>query len=338
MLASASGRFHRVAWLAVFLVGCAPASAHTLPSPAGGGGKIAASAAATAVTPSTPTPTPPSGPIEQRQQLSLPQPREELAAAELDGTMFFVAGFDAAGRDTNTVFTYRGSWSTGPPLPEALDHPAAAVLLGQLYVAGGFSAGRARATVYRLAQSHWEKVASLQHPRAAFALVPLAGRLYALGGRNSAMSSVADSESYDPASGTWSDLPALPAARHHVAGFAYQDMACVAGGKFPYTARVDCFDPAGRTWHRLPDLPQATSGAGVIMRAGHPVVVGGEGDAVVPWVFSLIGATWQRDPMLLPRHGTGVATLADRAWVCGGGALAGLHPSSLCTSIGPPSW
>lgn len=345
MLASVSSRLRRVVWLSVFLVGCAPAGAPTLPSPGNGGGKIAASAPAT-----DSTPTPASfGPIEQRQQLPLPQPREELAAAELDGTMFFVAGFDAAGRDTNTVFTYKhaalstpgaainGSWSVGPPLPEALDHPAAAVLLGQLYVAGGFSVGRARATVYRLAQNHWEKVASLLHPRAAFALVPLAGRLYALGGRNSAMSSVAESESYDPASGTWSDLPALPAARHHVAGFAYNDMACVAGGKFPYTARVDCLDPAARTWHRLPDLPQATSGAGVIMRAGHPVVVGGEGDAVVPWVFTLIGATWQRDPMLLPRHGTGVATLADRAWVCGGGALAGLHPTSLCTSIGPLS-
>jgi N-acetylneuraminic acid mutarotase len=272
--------------------------------------------------------------VEQRQELSLPQPREELAAATLDGTLFVIAGFDASGRDTNTVFTYNGSWSLGPPLPEALDHPAAAVLLGQLYVAGGFSAGRARASVYRFAQDRWEPVASFHHPRAAFALVPLGGRLYALGGRNSGMSSVAIAEVYDPALGAWSDLPALPAARHHVAGFAYQDMACVAGGKFPYTARVDCLEPASRTWQRLPDLPQATSGAGAIMLAEHPVILGGEGDAVVPWLFSLTGASWQRQSMLLPRHGTWVAVLTDRAWVCGGGALAGLHPSSVCTSIG----
>ena len=294
-----------------------------------------AAPAATSTPVVTPTPPTSSAQIEQRQELALPQSREELAAAALGGTLFVIAGFDTRGRDTNTVFTYNGSWSLGPPLPEALDHPAAAVLLGQLYVAGGFSAGRARATVYRFAQDHWEQVASVHHPRAAFALVPLGGRLYALGGRNSGMASVAISEVYDPGMGTWSDLPALPAPRHHVAGFAYQAMACVAGGKFPYTARVDCFDPASVTWHRLPDLPAATSGAGAVMLGGNLVVVGGEGNAVVPWLFSLIGAAWQRQSMLIPRHGIQVAVLADRAWVCGGGILPDLHPTNLCTSIGP---
>jgi hypothetical protein len=326
------GGIHRVAWLGAFLVGCAAPAA-----------SVASSRPPTTVTVPAPPPAPvgsPSPPtsssrVEQRGELSLPEPREELAAATLDGTLFVIAGFDARGRDTNTVFTYSGSWSVGAPLPEALDHPAAAVLLGQLYVAGGFSAGRARATVYRFAQDHWEPVAALHHPRAAFALISLGGRLYALGGRNSAMSSVPIPEVYDPALGTWSDLPALPAPRHHVAGFAYQEMACVAGGKFPYSARVDCLDPTSRTWHRLPDLPTVTSGAGAVMLGGHLVVVGGEGNAVVPWLFSLIGVTWQRQGMVFPRHGIQVAILMDRGWVCGGGTVAGLHPSSLCTSIGP---
>ena len=328
------GGLHRAAWLGVFLVGCAPPSA-----------SAASSQAPTTVTAPTPTATPVASPtpttssarIVQRGELSLPEPREELASAALGGTLFVIAGFDTSGRDTNTVFTYNGSWSLGPPLPEALDHPVAAVLLGELYVAGGYSAGRARATVYRFAQDHWERVASLHHPRAAFALIPLDGRLYAVGGRDTAMSSVAITEVYDPALGNWGDLPNLPAARHHVAGFVYQEMACVAGGKFPYTARVDCLDPTTRSWHRLPDLPAATSGAGAVMLGGHLVVVGGEGNAVVPWLFSLIGATWQRQSMFLPRHGIQVAVLMDRAWVCGGGSLWDLHPTSLCTSIGPAS-
>jgi hypothetical protein len=325
-------RFPRVAWLAAFLVGCAPAA-----------GSVASSRPPAPIVSAAPTSTPVASPtppasyvqVAQRQELSLPQPREELASATLDGILFVIAGFDTGGRDTNTVFTYNGSWSLGPPLPEALDHPAAAVLLGQLYVVGGFSAGRARATVYRFAQDHWDRMPSVRHPRAAFALIPLGGRLYAIGGRDTAMNSVAMSEVYDPALGTWSDLPALPAPRHHVAGFTYQEMACVAGGKFPYTARVDCFDPASRTWHRLSDLPAATSGAGAVMLGGHLVIVGGEGNAVVPWLFSLIGATWQRQSMFLPRHGIQVAVLMDRAWVCGGATLPDLHPTSLCTSIGP---
>jgi hypothetical protein len=327
-------RLHRVAWLAAFLVGCAPA-AGTVASSRPAAPVISAAPTSTPV--ATPTPPPSYIQVGQRQELSLPQPREELASATLDGTLFVIAGFDVTGRDTNTVFTYNGSWSLGPPLPEALDHPAAAVLLGQLYVAGGFAAGRARATVYRFAQDHWDRVASVRHPRAAFALIPLGDRLYAVGGRDTSMNSVPTPEVYDPALGTWTDLPALPAARHHVAGFTYQDMACVAGGKFPYSVRVDCFDPASRTWHRLPDLPAATSGAGAVMLGGHLVVVGGEGNAVVPWLFSLIGATWQRQSMFLPRHGIQVAVLMDRAWVCGGGTLWDLHPTSLCTSIGPAS-
>ncbi|HVS05266.1 MAG TPA: hypothetical protein VHK65_03765 [Candidatus Dormibacteraeota bacterium] len=328
------GRLPLVAGLAAFLVGCVPAA-----------GTVASSRPPSLVSSPVPTSTPVASPpppaayvqVGQRQELSLPQPREELASAELDGTLFVIAGFDATGRNTNTVFTYNGSWSLGPALPEALDHPAAAVLLGQLYVAGGFSGGRARATVYRFAQDHWDRVASVRHPRAAFALIPLGDRLYAVGGRDTSMNSVPIPEVYDPALGTWTDLPALPAARHHVAGFTYQGMACVAGGKFPYSARVDCLDPASRTWHRLPDLPAATSGAGAVMLGGHLVIVGGEGNAVVPWLFTLIDATWQRQSMFLPRHGIQVAVLMNRAWVCGGGNIPDLHPTSLCTSIGPAS-
>jgi hypothetical protein len=273
-------------------------------------------------------------PLQQRQELSLPQPREELATAALDGTLYAIGGYDAGGRDTNTVFAYSGSWSLGPPLPQAVDHPAAAVLDGQLYVAGGFAGGVASASTYRFAKDHWERLASLHHARAALALISLGGHLYALGGRDSTMGSVAVPEVFDPATGSWSDLPAMPAPRHHEAGFTYQGMVCVAGGKFPYTNRIDCFDPASQLWRRLPDLPQPTSGAGAAIFGDELVIVGGEGNSVVPWLFWLDGQTWQRQPMLLPRHGLQLAILGDRAWACGGGTVAGLHPTNLCTSIG----
>src|ERR1700737_455019 len=134
------GRLPWVAWLAAFLVGCAPAA-----------GSVSSSRPPAPVISTAPTSTPDASPapptsyvrVAQRQELSLPQPREELASATLDGTLFVIAGFDTSGRDTNTVFTYKGSWSLGPPLPEALAHPAAGGLLGHLYVAGGFSEGRA---------------------------------------------------------------------------------------------------------------------------------------------------------------------------------------------------
>src|SRR5260370_31877522 len=110
------GRFHRVAWLAAFLVGCAPAA-----------GSVASSRSPAPVTSAAPTSTPDVSPtpptsyvqVEQRQELSLPQPREELASATLHGTLFVLAGFDSSGRDTNTVLPHNGPCALGPAPPHA---------------------------------------------------------------------------------------------------------------------------------------------------------------------------------------------------------------------------
>src|SRR5260370_17223740 len=156
-----TGRLHRVAWLTAFLVGCAPPAGSAAPT----GSPTPVTAPASRSTPvASPTPATSSAQVEQRQELSLPQPREELTAAALDGTLFVIAGFDTMGHDTNTVFTYNGSWSLGPPLPEALDHPAAAVLQGQLYVAGGFSAGRAPAPLFRFWPAPSDTVPPFRRP------------------------------------------------------------------------------------------------------------------------------------------------------------------------------
>lgn len=272
--------------------------------------------------------------VEQRPEASLPQPREELAAAALGPTLYVIGGYDAAGHDTNTVFVHTSAgWSNGPPLPVRLDHPSAAVLADRLYVAGGFSAAGSSRAVYRLVGDRWEAVAPMRHARGGLSLVSADDRLYALGGRDATVS-IAAAEVYDPVSNLWSDLPAMPQARHHMAGFAYQGMACGAGGKFPYTARVDCFDPTAGTWRRLPDLPQPTSGAGAAVIDGQVVVVGGESATMVPWLAWFDGSVWRQDAMLIPRHGMQLGVVAARIWVCGGGTVPGLHPVNTCTSIG----
>jgi len=37
--------------------------------------------------------------------------------------------------------------------------------------------------------------------------------------------------------------------------------------------------------------------------------------------------------MLVPRHGFQLALFEGRAWACGGGSSAGLHPVATCTSV-----
>ncbi|MFI5265922.1 MAG: Kelch repeat-containing protein [Chloroflexota bacterium] len=286
----------------------------------------------------TAIPTP--GPLDQRDEPSLPQPREEGAAAVAGGKLYVIAGFDAPGRDTPSVFVYDGhAWQTGPALPAALDHPSAAAIGSDVYLAGGFSGGPAVSGAYKLSAGKWQAVAPLKHARGGLALVALHGKLYALGGIGQTemapnQAEIGPAEVYDPTTNLWTDLPPLAAPRDHVAGFAFEGKACIGGGRGPNTPRVDCFDLAANAWQRLPDLPQPTSGAGSEVLNGEPIVAGGEGDRVVDQLARFRSGAWQLDKMRQPRHGIQLAVLNGRAYACGGGNAPGLNAVAACTSIG----
>jgi N-acetylneuraminic acid mutarotase len=272
-------------------------------------------------------------------ETSLPVPLEESGAAAAGGKLYVIGGFDAAGNSLRAVWVFDGSaWSAGPRLPLGLDHTSAATLDDHIYVAGGHSFGRDSGRFFRLDGSTWTELASLRHPRGGHTLLATAGRLYVIGG-NSAAGNIGPAEVYDPKTGGWSDLPALPAPRNHVAGFVFGFSACAAGGRSPATTRVDCFDTESSSWVRFPDLPQATSGAGATaLEDGRAVILGGQdaGETRIsdqfaelpdPTAWNSLGA------MLVPRHGFELALFEGRAWACGGGSLPGLHPVATCTSV-----
>ena len=270
-------------------------------------------------------------------ETSLPVPLEESAAAAVSGKLYVMGGFDAAGNSLSTVYVFDGNaWSSGPPLPLGVDHPAAATLNDRVYLSGGHGDGGDSARLFRLDAASWTELAPMRHARGAHALIPAGGRLYAIGGNISA-GDVAPAEVYDLGSGQWRDLPALPAPRNHVAGFAQGTSACAAGGRYPTTAQVDCFNFESMTWNHLPDLPRPTSGAGAaVLDDGSVVVMGGE----VPEESSIVDQfarlsssnAWSAtETMLVPRHGFQLAVFQGRAWACGGGG--GLRPVATCTSI-----
>lgn len=259
------------------------------------------------------------------------------------GKLYVMGGFNAAGASLTAVYVFDGSgWSTGPSLPLALDHPSAATLEGGVYIAGGHSNGRDSARAFRLDGDHWTEVASMQYARGGHALVAVQGRLYAIGG-NTSRGNVAPVEAYDPAANAWTVVTSLPMPRNHVAGFALGNEACVAGGRYPTTSRVDCFDVVAGTWSRIADLPVATSGFGAATFLGGGVVVMGGQDASETRIVTQLarygaGNTWaSSDPMLSPRHGFELAVFNGRAWACGGGSAPGLHPVATCTSVGNPA-
>jgi Kelch motif len=254
----------------------------------------------------------------------------------VSGVLYVIAGFDSAARSTAGVFVYdRVRWAAGPLLPTGLDHPAAATADGALYVAGGFSSGRTSARVFRLGHDRWEEMPPLRHPRGALGLVAVGSKLYALGG-NDGGSQVAVPEVFDTKARVWQDLSAMPAPRNHVASFAYRGLTCVAGGRSPNLARVDCYDPASGAWQVMPSLPTATSGAGAAALADQVVVAGGEStdqNTIVDQVARFQAGGWRTEAMLHPRHGIQLAVLDGRAWACGGAPKPGLGPVNVCTSI-----
>ena len=254
-----------------------------------------------------------------------------------------MGGFNAAGQSLTSVYVFDGStWSTGPRLPLPLDHPSAATLDDHVYIAGGHSNGRDSARFFRLDGDTWTELAPLHFARGGHALVAAAGRLYTIGG-NTAGGNVATPEAYDPAINGWSVLAALPAPRNHVAGFGIDDVACVAGGRSPTTARVDCLLLVTGVWARtIPDVPAPTSGGSALAFANGDVIVAGGGDAnesriIDQFVYRRAGAWVSAGKMQSPRHGFQLALFGDRAWACGGGSAPGLHPATTCTSLGDPS-
>ena len=229
--------------------------------------------------------------------------------------------------------------SQHPRLPLPVDHPSSATLDDRVYLAGGHSNGRDSGRVFRLDSDHWTELAAMHFARGGHALVAAAGKLYAIGGNNS-RANVGPAEAYDPVNNAWTVLPSLPVARNHVSGFWAGGAVCVAGGRSPTTARVDCFDPAAGAWSRLPDLPQPASGAGATTFPSGDVVMTGGQDAsetriVDQLAFYPPGGSWiSPDKMLSPRHGFELAVFEGRAWACGGGSAPGLHPVATCTSLG----
>lgn len=300
--------------------------------------------------PASPSPSPPSATFTpfvpaspqpaQREEPPLPVPIEETGAASAGGNLYVMGGFDAGGASLDSTYVFDGrAWSSGPRLPLALDHPSAASLDGRVYIAGGHSYGEDSARFFRLDGDRWTALASLHYARGGHALIAVQGRLIAIGG-NTARGNVGPVESFDPTSGDWTVITSLPQPRNHLMGFSLGSSVCVAGGRSPTTARVDCFDLAQGTWFPLPDLPQASTGGGAATFQGGDVVVAGGQDAGETRIVSQLtrrggGSAWSGGESLRsPRHGFELALFQGRAWACGGGSAPGLHPVATCTSIG----
>jgi N-acetylneuraminic acid mutarotase len=259
-----------------------------------------------------------------------------------------VGGFTATGAGSAAVEAYdtaANRWERAADLPARRNHAGAAALDGFLYVVGGFvgSSFTPASDVYRFDPStgDWSSRASLPAPRGALALAALGGRLYATGGSGAA-GSLTDHAVYDPDADQWTGLEPLPSARNHLAAAVVDGYLYVIGGRRDGSGNmnataVDRYDPDTDAWSARVPMPTARSGHAVAVLDGRIVVMGGEVNLDNPptYVFPEVEVydpaadRWiALDPMPVPRHGIGAATVGDLIYVPGGATHAGFDATA----------
>ncbi len=285
-------------------------------------------------------------------------PVDELFAVASGGRVY--AGGGLAPSEDGTTLRSIDSFgvvdpSTGlvqalPALPVRLDHAAAAAHRGAVYVIGGFSDDAAQARMWRYSpmDERWSELPSMPTPRGAAGAAVADGRLYVVGGVAGSFATLgtpaeAALEVFDFASGTWSNGPRMPTARHHLGVTALGGKLYAVGGRGPGDLSLDAaerFDPVTNAWERLPRLPLGSGGLALAVRGGRVVALGGGDDDdgwVTPatWAFSAAGDDWTRlGDMGVARHGHRAVTLGRTVYALGGSPCVGWGRTGLIEALG----
>lgn len=161
------------------------------------------------------------------QKARMPQPRTNLAAAELGGKLYAIGGLDPV-HATRTVFVYdptRNRWSTGVRLPEALHALAAVTFHGEIWVVGGqTSNGKATSHVwiYNARRKQWRAGPRMPVPLETAGASVSGNRIFVVLESHYLM--------YDGRTRRWTRGPGLQVPRHALGVFAIDGSLYAMGG------------------------------------------------------------------------------------------------------------
>jgi len=152
------------------------------------------------------------------------------------------------------------------------------------------------------------------------------GRIWLAGGLSPFGEALTDVEIFDPATGEWSDGPALPAAVHHAALVSDRDRLLLIGGYLGSafnrpTDIVLVLDPRNPdSWQPGPSLPEPRAAGAATWDGARVVYAGGVGDGIEGDVYALTEGAWQpvgalREPR---EHLAATSDLEGRTWLMGG--------------------
>jgi len=222
---------------------------------------------------------------------NLPQARSDAASVALDNELYvFGGGADVEIRRDALVFR-DGKWHPIPSaeLPEPRVYAVAVVNRGLIYVMGGMSkhddytslSNKVWVWNPRTPEKGWKELQSFPGPGLITAAVAaLDGRIYILGGAKHGGTDVVNVDtafSFDPKSGVWITLPALPLKRRCWWGLTVAPEILLFGG-YTSTNESDIFsyNPAARSLTKIGKMPHGLCDAKFLHINGSIYGVGGE--------------------------------------------------------------
>jgi N-acetylneuraminic acid mutarotase len=224
----------------------------------------------------------------------LPGAETHIAVVALGQDIIIAGGFAGAFQNprqppTDAVFRWSAAtaeWTPGPALPNAGAAFAWALLGSELHLAGGLFVDGNTDSQYHYVwdtdgASTWSTAAELPNLRNHGGGAAAGGIFYAIGGRHAwdeRNGNVADVESFDPVSGTWTVRSPLPVGRSEIGASTStlnDGRILVVGGSMNGVTPSDdvyLYDPASDAWSALPKLPEKRKGA-VAAQIGERIVV-----------------------------------------------------------------
>jgi Kelch motif len=173
--------------------------------------------------------------------------------------------------------------------------------------------------------SAWERLEDAPFARLEMATSAHGGRIWLAGGLSPFGEALTEVDVLDPATGSWTEGPSLPAGVHHAALVSDGDRLLLIGGYLGSsfsqpTDIVLVLADGDDTWRPGPPLPDERAAGAAAWDGSRVVYAGGVGVGVVADVYALEGDSWSRLGALgRPReHLAAASDREGRTWFLGG--------------------
>jgi hypothetical protein len=207
----------------------------------------------------------------------LPGPVHDAAAAAVAGRLLVFGGGRYEGSD-RVVQVAPGAPRVVGRLPQPLSDLVAAPIGATAYVLGGWNGANTSATIYAATATGKVGIVGrlplgLRYPAAA----ALGGRVIVAGGETTASEPVSRAWSFDPGTGSTTQLPSLPVPTDHAAAAAMAGRVFVIGGlrRGQFTDAILSWSPGERRWQVAGRLATPLADMGAVAVGDEILVIGG---------------------------------------------------------------